>query len=654
MEQSYKTPEQIQEDLKHISPLALPEYLANCEYYDKSDAFEVLDKAVKEFENQGGLANTLFDSVWQSVVNSVGLCLLRKVHEPTYRKIVKGKCTDFSQYAKRAFTFTYDEIPAMPLTALSNLQQDYLRRNMNRQPGEKNDEGEFTPQLDTNHYDKGKDYRDKTNRDHKDQNGKTIQYNERFLEEEAAKSPDGKIRAVDGTPLSIHKEEEPDRSRRAEADHIIPLQTIHNNEKFFIERYVDLDKKDEHGRTVLQQIVNSNENFQVLPGNKNASKGGGQTNLQFIETCEKVERASEIYKKMETASPAEQTKLKEELAQLNLSANRRRDARKMANQENLTEEEKKALEKYHLSEEEKQQLRENHEKATKALQKMFLKEGSKTVLLEQIGKFIEISIGPIGFEIRDSIKNGISHGFEGCNFFEAFVKRIWRALCYTVIKLGDILVSLFGDLSKMIITFFVNACKIIQNFFGKFFDLALSGISVLVDSVKVLLGKGSAAEKGDAILKIIVGFTSGILGQFVIDSLLESLGIPDPFSEIIAAVCSAVIGSLVMGIYDRIDLFNLKRELRRQRIEEIFALRKQKLQEASLQFDIIVSEKLKQQRIAMEKIRQTLNDSFKAKDFETLNSALDDACALFCVEVPYKNTMEFMDYLRKNPQIVIC
>ena len=135
---------------------------------------------------------------------------------------------------------------------------------------------------------------------------------------------------------------------------------------------------------------------------------------------------------------------------------------------------------------------------------------------------------------------------------------------------------------------------------------------------------------------------------------MESFGIPDPFSEIIAAVCSAVIGSLVMGIYDRIDLFNLKRELRRQRIEEIFALRKQKLQEASQQFDIIVSEKLKQQRIAMEKIRQTLNDSFKAKDFETLNSALDDACALFCVEVPYKNTMEFMDYLRKNPQIVIC
>ena len=34
-------------------------------------------------------------------------------------------------------------------------------------------------------------------------------------------------------------------------------------------------------------------------------------------------------------------------------------------------------------------------------------------------------------------------------------------------------------------------------------------------------------------------------------------------------------------------------------------------------------------------------------------SALDDACALFCVEVPYRNTMEFMDYLRKNPQIVI-
>ena len=161
----------------------------------------------------------------------------------------------------------------------------------------------------------------------------------------------------------------------------------------------------------------------------------------------------------------------------------------------------------------------------------------------------------------------------------------------------------------------------------------------------------SPAQKGDAITKLLVALMVNVIGNFALDALFPGSTL---LSEIFSPIISAVLSAVAIYFFDKLDLFNLKRELRRQRIEEIFALRKQKLQEASQQFDIIVSEKLKQQRIAVEKIRQTLNDSFKAKNFKTLNSALDDACALFCVEVPYRNTMEFMDYLRKNPQIVIC
>lgn len=83
MEQSYKTPEQIQEDLKHISPLALPEYLANCEYYDKSDAFEVLDEAVKEFEGKegnGGIGKTMIDVMLPTSVQAVSMVFLKKFH----------------------------------------------------------------------------------------------------------------------------------------------------------------------------------------------------------------------------------------------------------------------------------------------------------------------------------------------------------------------------------------------------------------------------------------------------------------------------------------------------------------------------------------------------------------------------------------------
>ena len=662
MEQQYKTPEEILEDLKHISPLALPEYLAKCEFYDRSNAFEALEEVNRKFSDKGGIANSLFEVTWTAIANSVGMIFLRKLDEPTYRRMVKSKSMDFAHYVQKAITFTYDEIPpAAKSSALSALQQDLLRRDMNRHPGDgkKDAEGrtEFTPQIDIQNYDGGKNYRDLSNRNIKetdklDGQERSIQFNERFLQRQSA---DGKtIRDSNGEILSLSKEAEPNRAKRAEADHIKTLQQIDADSKYFIERYVDLDKIDEHGRTILQQIVNDDVNFQVLPGHKNASKGGAQSNLQYIETCEKVARAADIYKKMETASPTELAALQAEIKGMNLSPNRRKDARKMANKEKLTPQEQAELDKYRLSEKEKAELIDNQKKAENALRNAFLKEGSKTVLIEQIGKLIEVVIGPIGFEVRDSIQNGMTHGLEGYNPFEAFMQRIWRALCYTVSKLGEIFKNLFEDLAKMVATFFLNACKILQKFFGKIFDLALSGISVLIESIKVLLSNSSAIEKGDAILKIIVGFASGILGQFAVDMLLESFGVPDPFSDVVAAVCSGVIGSLVMKLFERLDLFGIKRELRKQRIEELFSLRAKKLQEAAQNFDVVVAEKLKLQRTAMEQIKQTMTAAFKQKDFDVIDSALDDACELFSVQVPYRNALEFMEFIRTNKKIIIA
>ena len=51
----YKSPEEICADLEKISPLALPEYLAKCEFYDRSNAYKVLEKAVDEFKGKGGV-----------------------------------------------------------------------------------------------------------------------------------------------------------------------------------------------------------------------------------------------------------------------------------------------------------------------------------------------------------------------------------------------------------------------------------------------------------------------------------------------------------------------------------------------------------------------------------------------------------------------
>ena len=629
MSEKYKTSKEILSDLEKISPLEISNYLINCEFYDESDALETLEKAEEKFKNDGGVAGTMLNTLLRTTADAVGLCLVRYTNEGLYRKLVKTRSIEFSKCIDDALNFQYDKafLNSNSNTVNESLKQDYLRRGITRHPGDGTN-----PQIDVREggYAGGKDYR---------ANGLNSDFKNR-------QSDDGKtVTASDGKKLFIHKDDaNGDRSKIAEADHIIPLETIHNNSKYFIERYVDLDTKDDNGRSKLQLIVNDDKNFQILSGNKNASKGGNQDNLQYIQICEKVHKAADMYKKMETAPPEERSKIEKEIKDLGLNDKRRRDARKIADG-TMSESEK---DKYNLTDQQKDELKKNHDSAKAHLNKCLLMEGTKTVLWEQLGKIIKTFIGPIGYELRDSIKNGISYGFDDCNSFEAFCKRIWRAIKYTLSQLKEFLGSLLTDLTKMVGVFFANACKLLQKIFGKFLDLVLSSISIVVESIKILMSDAPAASKGDAILKLIIGFVSGVLGNMVIDYLLESLGIPDPFADIVAAVSSAVIGGVVMQIYEKLDIFGVKKELRKQRIKEFFELRRQKLLEAGEQFDMVVSQKLKIQRQKMENIKVSLCNAINNHDFEMMDNVADEACKFFNVEVPYSNADEFVEFLFAN------
>ena len=535
MEQVYKTPEQIQEDLKHISPLALPEYLANCEYYDKSDAFEVLDEAVKEFEGKegnGGIGKTMIDVMLPTSVQAVCMVFLKKFNKNLYNKALNGK-VNFGGIVKQVITFQYDE----KFIQYSKSGDELLHYGL------KHDASGLSDDYKRKEWDneKRKDEFKENYSDDKDVIGQST-YKTKQEAQDAGADPNRDLITV---------------------DHVIPLAKIHDQYGSFAQRYVGQEK--------MNQIANSDQNFQALNQSSNSSKND-QSAKEWIDGLKKrldKKPGDPQRERKEKAVTAEEILLKKE------------------------------------------------EESKKFIQTELLKSGSETVLWEQVGKIMETLAGPVFFEIRESYSYGVCHGFNTDNPLEALLGRTKRVLLYMIQRLPKLIGDLLGDLSQMLIHLATAIFDIFTGIFKKFISIIMSGISTIIESVKVC-------------------FNSTLL------------------SEIFSPIISAVLSAVAIYFFDKLDLFNLKRELRRQRIEEIFALRKQKLQEASQQFDIIVSEKLKQQRIAMEKIRQTLNDSFRAKDFETLNSALDNACALFCVEVPYKNTMEFMDYLRKNPQIVIC
>lgn len=569
MEQSYKTPEQIQEDLKHISPLALPEYLANCEYYDKSNAFEVLDEAVKEFEGkqEGGIGKAMIDVMLPTSVQAVSMVFLKKCNQSLYDKALKGK-VNWGGIIKQAITFQYDA----SFIQYSKGGDELLHYGL------KHDASGISDPYKRKEWDndKRKDEFKKNYSEDTDIIGQNVYKTEQEAQKAGA-DPNRDIITV---------------------DHVIPLAKIHDQYGSFAQRYVGQEK--------MNQIANSDENFQAMNQSSNSSKNDKSVK-EWVDG------------------------LKERLDQKPDDPERERKGKAVAAEEVLLQKEKESK---------------------KFIQTELLKSGTETVLLEQIGKIVETLTGPVIFEIRESCSYGVCHGFNTDNLLEALCGRAKRVLLYMFHRLPGLIGDLIGDLSQMLIHLATTIFDLFTGIFKKFIGIIMSGISTIIDSVKICFNKDmSPAQKGDAITKLLVALMVNVIGNFALDALFPGSTL---LSEIFSPIISAVLSAVAIYFFDKLDLFNLKRELRRQRIEEIFALRKQKLQEASQQFDIIVSEKLKQQRIAMEKIRQTLNDSFKAKDFETLNSALDDACALFCVEVPYKNTMEFMDYLRKNPQIVIC
>lgn len=569
MEQSYKTPDQILEDLKHVSPLALPGYLANCEYYDKSNAFEVLDEVAKEFEGKqgGGIGRAMMDVMLPTSVQAVSMVILKKFNKPLYNKALKGK-VNFGAILKQAIEFRYDE----KFIQFSKGGDELLHYEL------KHNASGISDQYARNEWDnkKRKDEFKANYSESKDIIGQSV-YKTKQEAIEAGADPNRDMLTV---------------------DHVVPLKKIQDQFGAFAQRYVGQEK--------MNNIANSDKNYQALNQSSNSSKNDKTTN----------EWLDDLSKRLENNPDDSQKERKE-----------------------------KAIKA-------KEVLREKENKSRKFIQASLMQEGAKTVAFEQVGKIVETLAGPVIFEIRDSINNGVCYGFNTKNLLAALLGRTKRVLLYMSHNLPRLLGDFVGDLTQMFIHLATAIFDIFSGIFKKFIKIIMSGISTIIESVKICFNKDmSPAQKGDAITKLIVALMVNVIGNFALDVLFPgSQLLSDIFSPIISAVLSAV----AVYFFDKVDLFNLKRELRRQRIEEIFALRKQKLQEASQQFDIIVSEKLRQQRIAIESVRQLLIDGFSTKDFDALNSALDKACELFRVEVPYKNTREFMDYIRKNPQIVIA
>ena len=65
-------------------------------------------------------------------------------------------------------------------------------------------------------------------------------------------------------------------------------------------------------------------------------------------------------------------------------------------------------------------------------------------------------------------------------------------------------------------------------------------------------------------------------------------------------------------------------------------------------------ETMRLQRNAFETIRSKIQDSLNRKDFDAMNLAIDDACVLYHIKVPYSTPAEFVKYVQQDLLISIA
>ncbi|MGJ3532595.1 hypothetical protein ACR9IN_03210 [Citrobacter portucalensis] len=190
-----------------------------------------------------------------------------------------------------------------------------------------------------------------------------------------------------------------------------------------------------------------------------------------------------------------------------------------------------------------------------------------------LGEVILFAIKPLYYELNDCIRNGIEDGISANSFKDALKERFGRMKKHIMEKAASLLkgglLSFFKNFISMLLEGILN-CFV--GVFKKIARVVKEGVKILMQIAPILRDeKKSPAQKGDAILNLIAGSVTMFAG-IAIESWFSGMGMGEPLSIIVASFLSAVLTALTMYALDKMDLFNINKGLRAQRVSEILNL----------------------------------------------------------------------------------
>lgn len=267
--------------------------------------------------------------------------------------------------------------------------------------------------------------------------------------------------------------------------------------------------------------------------------------------------------------------------------------------------------------------------------------------------FIEL-LKPIFFELNDAIKNGFSKGVSVSSRIEAVKLRFVRVMNYItkviIPKLGQAVKDFFHNITKILIE---GILGLVTGMFRSVMRIISEGFSALMASIKILLSKSSemsVAEKSDAIVKLLAStvstFTVFYFGEFI-----KPFVPIDFLQDILLVILSGVASSIVVYLFDKIDIFSVKYEKRSKLVSEIFQERVATIKANTDSFNSTSIRELARQKVAFSKLSEQLESGIDngVNVVGDVNSIAD----FFHVDIKFRDTDSFVELLKKNKTLVI-
>lgn len=591
--------QELEDDIRNASPLDLAVKLQEAELFDKKTTREVVDEVYAEFNSSKNLKKEVVIPVFLSIADGL-------LESTAATRKLRKKGLTASRLLMECQCFTYEnpgEISGLPdaysewKNAREQTQEQMMQYGENQRP-------KYNSNIA--HYKSSKSLKEYKTKRMNENGGRVNLVNEYTGVREVYPDKNNMDR----------RRSDPKYYYRGEVDHIVPLATVHEKLKG------DYTLSDDD----IITVANVEENYALTTMKINRGKDYGKSDYsvdEFIALQDKNKAEGKPY--------------------IDLTDEQKENMR------SLEAKSKEEMQK------EKEKIRMDNilGKGNKDQQKIILKESAKGAAKQSvdymIGNVILYFFKPLYFEVSDIITNGLKGGVGANSVKEAFGIRFSRVKDYVLVNVKSFLGDNIWEFVKGFVSSLIEGLiSLFVGIFKQIYKLIKEGIKIFIQAGKILFGKDakqmSAADKGDAIIKLIGGSVIAICG-IGIESLLNKIGIGDPLATVLSTMLSGIASVLFMFLLDRIDLFSVKSEKRLQRIEEIFDARIKDIKEATDSFNTTALETMRAHRLKFAEIREKIWKGINSDDIDTINSGLFEMAVSMKIDLEYNNHEEFIDYI---------